>query len=165
MSQRGHVAESVTRLTLQQLTVLEEAFTTTAGWVELAKKHGISRAELLVWRSLPAWKEEWTRRELLVLAEHDARLRVLVSVASQQLLKLALGKGEARRVGRDGRILPGPEPQPVPYAVQMQACEILLNMGSQRERLEDAVDPVKDALLGRLAAAPPDAPPEPEDNS
>jgi hypothetical protein len=121
-------------LTLLQLTMLEEAFTTPIAWVALCKKHGVRRQELLLWRLTPAWQQEWKRREDLVIEEHDRNLRLTAETASRTLIELACGRGSMPRMDKNLNIMGG-APAPVPYAIQLRAAELLLTVG-QRGRAD-----------------------------
>ena len=123
-------AESPRGLTYIQLCVLDEAFTTSISWMNLARKHGLSRQELWHWRDSEGWKAEWKRREDMVVEEQDRHIKRSLEVASRVLIELAEGRGDVPRLDRQNNIMAG-APQPVPYAVQLRAAEILSSIGQR----------------------------------
>lgn len=162
---RKKLAEDMSvELTERQLHALSDLFHGSMQVSEVAAAAGVTRATLWEWQSLPAWKKEWELRRSLVLLQQRSRLVSLTHVAMDRLEALAKGKPRNHIVRRDGTL--SPDKAPVPYDVQLRACEAIIKVAESARDAEIAESPVqvvrqtplKSELLGMLQALP-DGPP------
>lgn len=154
-----------TVLTERQLLALSDLFHGNLSVTDTANAHGVTRATLWDWQNTPAWRKEWTLRRSLVMLQQRARLLSMTDTAMTRLEALARGQGTNPIVRRDGTVNHA-EVAPVPYDVQMRACEAIIRAadvakgeesdGSEAQAHRET--PLKSALLG-LVSALPDEPP------
>lgn len=154
-----------TTLTERQLLALSDLFHGNLSVTETANAHGITRATLWDWQNTAAWRKEWGLRRSLVLLQQRARLLTMTDTAMSRLVALAQGQGTNPIVRRDGTVN-HTETAPVPYDVQMRACEAIIRAADVAKGEEpDSAEahgqretPLKSALLGLISGLP-DAPP------